>query len=47
MDAECKKLMAQCRELRKELRKKDKKLASSFITGYSTDKPEPVPVSEQ
>ena len=41
MKWECNNQLNQCKELRKEQRKKDKELAKTFIAGYAEDKPEP------
>ena len=39
MKMECSKLIQECKEGRRELRKKDKEIAKSFIKGYAKDKP--------
>ena len=43
MKWESNRLIKECKELKKELRKKDKKIAQNLISGYSEDKPEPEP----
>lgn len=42
MEVECKKLIAECKLLKLEQKKKEKELAKQFIQGYATDKPEPI-----
>lgn len=46
MEQECRKLIAECKALKMEKKKKDKDLAKQFIAGYAKDKPEPIPISE-
>ena len=42
MEVECKKLIAECKLLKIEQKKKEKELAKQFIQGYAMDKPEPI-----
>lgn len=42
MEVECKKLIAECKLLKLDQKKKEKELAKQFIQGYAADKPEPI-----
>jgi len=44
MNAECTKQIVECKQLKKEEKKKNKEWAKQFISGYAADKPEPKPV---
>lgn len=44
MKAECTKLIIECKQLKKQEKKKSKDWAKQFIDGYAADKPEPKPI---
>jgi tetratricopeptide (TPR) repeat protein len=46
MAAECRRQIAECKEIRKEVKRKNKQLASNLISGYSEDKPDPKPLPD-
>jgi tetratricopeptide (TPR) repeat protein len=46
MEQDCRRLIAECRVMKVEQKRKEKELARTFISGYAEDKPEPAPVRE-
>lgn len=42
MEQECRRLIAECRTLKAEQKRKEKEVARTFIAGYAEDKPGPV-----
>jgi tetratricopeptide (TPR) repeat protein len=46
MEAECRKLISECKLLKIEQKKKEKEIAQKFIKGYAKNKPEASPASE-